>query len=118
MKGVIGENVLDSKAITYINEDTGTQFPILLTALEGEGHDAFERSGYRGRYVVFTIMDGMIQECVTDPHDMDLEMAGSELKEFMNEVKQGWRTEGHDGINWTEIEDGEVYSLEDFSMGN
>lgn len=115
MKGVIGKNVLDSKAITYLTDGDGLQFPMVITAFEGEGHEAFDRSGYRGRYVIFTLIEGGIQECVTDPHDMELELANDELKAFMNEVRQGWRTEGHDGINWAELEDAEVYTRDDFS---
>lgn len=106
---------MESKAIVYEQPHKGFQFPMVLTAFDGDDHEAFDRSGYRGRYVMFTFIEGGIQECVMDHHDIDLEIVDEEVKEFVHQVFQGWRTEGHQGINWADLEDGGVYDRDDFS---
>lgn len=114
MEGVIGDNTLASKCIVYEQPEKGMYFPMVLTAFDGDDHTGFDRAGYRGRYVFFTVIEGTIQESVDDPHDLEMEMADEEVKEFMHQVFQGWRTEGHRGINWSNIEDGETYTEDDF----
>lgn len=114
MKGIIGDGEVQTKAITFKVPGDGTSYPMLLTAFDGEGHDTFDRSGYRGRYVVFTFIDGMVQECVVNHHDIEHPVIGKEAKEFVHQVFQGWRTEGMSGIPWGELEDEGVYTKEDF----
>lgn len=114
MEGIIGDNTMETKSIVYEQPEKGLQFPLMLTAFDGEDHPVFDKAGYRGRYVLFTLIDGGVQDSFTDPFKAEHPQANDELRNFFVEVRQGWRTEGRHGINWTELEDGEEYNKKDF----
>ena len=114
MHDITGDEAVYSKGIVYEQPGKGLQFPMVLTAFDGEDHEAFDRAGYRGRYVLFTVVEGGVQDSFTDPYNADFGMMNANLKEFCLEVRQGWRTYGKEGVGWNELEDGDVITSEDF----
>lgn len=107
-------NNVSGKGIVYRNDDEGTKFPMLLTVFDGEGTILGDESGARGRYVLFTFIDGGIQDQFYDPYEMDLPMGNEQLRDFCLAIKRGWETGGDYGIPWEEIVDDGVYNANSF----
>jgi hypothetical protein len=109
-----GDNAIESKAVVFEDSNEGFQFPAILTAFEYEDNEALKRSGFRGRYVLFTLMEGRVQDCFYDPRKAKLELLSDDMKGFMQKVVRGWETHGKEGIDWTDLEHGGVYDFSDY----
>lgn len=107
-------NQMESKGIVFKQPEEGLQFPVIMTAFDGEATDLGEASGARGRYVLFTLIDGQIQDQFYDPYEMSHAMAGDELRDFCLKVKRGWETRGSSGIPWDRLVDDQTYYEDSF----
>lgn len=112
MEEAINKALMESKAVIINGQLDGTVFPALMTAFDGNDHPAFERAGYRGRYVMFTLMDGGVQQSFTDPFKMELGITSKTVRDALISIRRGWRTKGREGVDWSDIEDGGVYDAE------
>lgn len=117
MDEIQGNDAIESKAIKYTVPEDGTAVPMILTAFEEEDNQPLDDAGYRGRYVMFSLIDGGVQDCFTDPYSSTHHVVGGEVLDFILEVRRGWKTYGDNGIDWTEIEHGGVYDRADFDVG-
>lgn len=114
MQEIQGDEAVYSKGIVYEQPSNDLYFPMVITAFDGNDHEAFDRAGYRGRYVLFNVIEGGVQDSFTDPYNANFGMMNNNFKEFCLEVKQGWRTYGKDGLDWSWVEDGGVYTEQEF----
>jgi len=65
---------------------------------------------------MFALIDGGVQDCFTNPYNSDHFLFEGELMDMMLAVRRGWKTHGHEGINWTQLEHGGVYDKHDLSI--
>lgn len=116
MDKIQGDDPIESKAVVYNDPDGGLSVPLILTAFEEEDNIALDQAGYRGRYVMFSLIDGGVQESFTDPYKSGHHLVEGELMDFITGVRRGWQTHGKEGINWSNLEHGGFYDKEDFDL--
>lgn len=109
MDKIQGDDPIESKAIIFDEIDGPGSYPMILTAFEEENNEALDRAGYRGRYVLFTLIDGGPQDSFTDPYSGNPGLVTAQLKDFCIAVRRGWETHGQEGINWSDLEHGGRY---------
>lgn len=105
---------IESKAITVDQHDGPGRVPMMLTAFEEEDNDVLDTAGYRGRYVIFCLIDGGVSEASHDPRKIKHPVASGSVKDFMLKVRRGWRSGGGEGIAWDKLEHGERYRTDEF----
>ena len=102
---------VESKVIAIVDEEHGVNVPMMLTAFDGDGDEVFERAGYRGRYVIFAIIDGGVSESSNDPFKFDHWAVSDNVLNIMNSIRRGWSTKGVEGIDWSDIEHDKEYKV-------
>lgn len=115
MDEIQGDDPIESKAVVVKDEETGSRVPMILTAFEEEGNQALDDAGYRGRFVMFALIDGGVQDAFTDPYKSNHHTVGGDVERFITHVKRGWETHGQKGINWSVLEHGGVYDALEIS---
>jgi len=113
MEQIQGGDVIESKAITFLEPKNGSKVPMILTAFDEQDSEVLEDSGYRGRYVMIALIDGMVHDAFTDPYSSDHHMVEGQVQSFMMDLIRGWKTYGKEGINWADIDHGGVYEQGD-----
>lgn len=116
MDKIQGNEPMESKAIDLIVESDGARVPMILTAFNGEDNEVLNDAGWRGRYVMFTLVDGRVHESFTDPYKADHHMVEQDVFQFCHSVKRGWETYGREGIDWTHLEHGKGHRVEEFDI--
>lgn len=114
MEGLITDTTYESKTVIVKDRGNETAVPTIMTAFESFGNEALDQAGYSGRYVLFAIGDGGIEEAFTDPYTVDHFAIGADFTEFALEVRRGWKSQGKVGIPWDELQDGATVSPDDF----
>lgn len=111
MEQDLSEHEVESKAIAIVDEEEGVNVPMMLTAFDGDGEELLEDAGYRGRYVLFAMIDGGVAEADHDPYGFDHWAISGDVLGAMNKIRRGWSTRGSDGIDWSDIEHGKEYKV-------
>lgn len=106
MEGLITDTTYEAKSVVVHDEDQGTALPTIMLAFESFDNAALQAAGYNGRYVLFTVADGWVQESFTDPFEVDHYALGADFTEFALEVRRGWQSRGKAGVRWEDVEDG------------
>lgn len=104
----------ETKCIVYEQPHNSLQFPMVITAFDGDYSEFAQESGFRGRYVFFSFADGGINDSFHDPYSVSNPISNSELKQFLLDVRAGWKTGGDRGIPWEDLEHDGVYTRDDF----
>lgn len=116
MEGLITDTTYESKTVVVQDRGQETAIPTIMTAFESFGNEALSQAGYNGRYVLFAIADGGIDEAFTDPHSVDHFAIGADFTELALEIRRGWKSNGKVGIPWEDIPDGETINPDDFEI--
>ncbi len=114
MDEIQGSDPIESKAIVFNEENGPGSVPMILTAFEEENNEALDQAGYRGRYVMFSLIDGGVSDAFTDPYESAHHMVEGEVQQLLLAVRRGWKNHGKSGIDWNELTHGESYDRTDF----
>lgn len=109
---VVGGSPLDTKVVKVKVKEEGTAIPLMITAFEDGNNEILRDAGWRGRYVIFSLIEGGVQDSFADPYKASSHFVSDVVRDFMLDVRQGWQSYGKRGINWAEIEDGQVFELD------
>lgn len=96
----------DTKIVRFHNEDGGMAYTYMLTRISNnrEDHNLLSREGYRGNYLIMTLLIGGDLRSGSDPYTPP--MRSDLSKEFLIEIRDG-------DIGWDQIEDDETYTRKD-----
>lgn len=108
MTGIITDKRYKVKSITIEDPENGVSVPVMMTAFDGEDQSVLQDAGYSGRYVMFTLIDGGISACETDPYGFDHFAVTEGVRRVMTAIVSGWRTFGEEGADWDNLRDGQT----------
>jgi len=107
-------DLIESKAVVFVDSGRSSQYNILMTAFEGDDVEAFNEAGYRGDYVIFNIMAGGVVESFSDPYKSGLLARDGATFQFLMQVREGFRSDGRAGIPWEQLRHSGSYYPIDF----
>lgn len=110
MEQIQGDDPIESKAIQYVDNDTGTRVPMIVTVFDEEDNEVLDTAGYRGRYVIFALIEGGVQEAFSDPYKAQHSVVSGDVRDFIFQIRRGWKTHGKDGLDWSNLQHGQTYN--------
>lgn len=111
LEGVQGDDPIESKVIELNNPDRASRYPVLITVFEENGNEPLQNAGWRGRYVIFNLIDSYVEDGFSDPYKAESHTMTGGLKEILLDIKNGWQSHGQEGIDWTNLEHGGSYTF-------
>ncbi len=114
LDGVDAGVCYDTKSVIVKDKPECVEIPMMMTAFDGGDNDALNRAGYRGRFVLFSVIDAGIRASSTDPYHVDFTqntLMSAPILDLMIEVREGWQTMGKRGMDWDNVEDGETITV-------